>query len=129
MTAIGRFGALVLDCPDARVLGDFYRAVLGWEIAHTEPDWVDLRSPEGWALAFQQVERHVAPVWPDADHPQQAHLDIEVDDLEAAAKQVERCGARRHDVQPGSSFIVFVDPAGHPFCLVQAGSYLGSAAT
>jgi hypothetical protein len=27
-------------------------------------------------------------------------------------------GARKADVQPGTSFRVYLDPAGHPFCLV-----------
>ena len=26
-------------------------------------------------------------------------------------------GATKHDHQPGTSFRVFLDPAGHPFCL------------
>jgi hypothetical protein len=29
-------------------------------------------------------------------------------------------GARKADVQPGETFTVFIDPAGHPFCLVLA---------
>ena len=29
-------------------------------------------------------------------------------------------GARKAETQPGESFRVFLDPAGHPFCLVRA---------
>jgi hypothetical protein len=27
-------------------------------------------------------------------------------------------GARKHDVQPGTDFRVYLDPVDHPFCLV-----------
>jgi hypothetical protein len=29
-------------------------------------------------------------------------------------------GARKATEQPGETFRVFIDPAGHPFCLVRA---------
>jgi hypothetical protein len=29
-------------------------------------------------------------------------------------------GATKADVQPGTTFRVFLDPAGHPFCLCKA---------
>ena len=53
-----------------------------------------------------------------AEHPQQIHLDLEVDDLDAGEAAVVALGARKHEVQPGETFRVFLDPAGHPFCLV-----------
>ena len=46
------------------------------------------------------------------------HLDLEVDDLDAGEAAVVALGARKHEVQPGTTFRVFLDPAGHPFCLV-----------
>jgi hypothetical protein len=58
-------------------------------------------------------------VWPGAEHPQQAHLDFEVDDLDAGEAEVLRLGARKPETQPGGdSWRVYLDPAGHPFCLV-----------
>jgi hypothetical protein len=45
------------------------------------------------------------------------HLDVVVDDLDAAEKAVLELGATRHEQQPGETFRVFLDPAGHPFCL------------
>ena len=44
--------------------------------------------------------------------PQQLHLDVMVDDVEAARPLVEALGAR---LLEGS---VYADPAGHPFCLI-----------
>jgi hypothetical protein len=45
------------------------------------------------------------------------HLDVVVDDLDAAEQAVLGLGATKHSHQPGTSFRVFLDPAGHPFCL------------
>jgi Glyoxalase-like domain len=45
------------------------------------------------------------------------HLDVIVDDLDAAEAAVTELGATRHEHQPSTSFRVFLDPAGHPFCL------------
>jgi len=40
-----------------------------------------------------------------------------VDDIEDAEKAVLELGATKHDFQPGRTFRVYLDPAGHPFCL------------
>ena len=54
------------------------------------------------------------------EHPQQLHLDFDVDDLDVGEEQVLALGARKAEVQPGKTFRVYIDPAGHPFCLVLA---------
>ncbi|MBV9094886.1 MAG: hypothetical protein JO132_13605 [Streptosporangiaceae bacterium] len=54
------------------------------------------------------------PRWPAQEVPQQMHLDVIVDDLDAAETAVVQLGATRREHQPGSSFRVFLDPAGHP---------------
>ena len=45
------------------------------------------------------------------------HLDLILDDLDVGEAAVLDLGATKHDHQPGTSFRVFRDPAGHPFCL------------
>ena len=40
-----------------------------------------------------------------------------VDDLDTGEKAVLDLGATKHEHQPGQTFRVFLDPAGHPFCL------------
>jgi hypothetical protein len=51
--------------------------------------------------------------------PQQFHLDLGVEDLDAAEKLALGLGAVRPDHQPGGDrWRVLLDPAGHPFCLV-----------
>ena len=61
-------------------------------------------------------------VTPEPDGAQQLHLDFLVDDLDVGEHDVLAIGARKADVQPEpDAFRVYLDPAGHPFCLVLAG--------
>ncbi|WP_055694317.1 VOC family protein [Streptomyces prasinopilosus] len=114
---VAEVGAVVLDCADPRALAGFYAGLLGGTI-EGEGDWVDLRVPGGPVLAFQETPGHVPPRWPSPDHSQQFHLDLTVEDLDAAEKEVLALGAKRLDAEDRSrSFRVYADPAGHPFCL------------
>ena len=120
---IATLDVVVLDCPDPGALADFYAAVLGWERSDTSDSWVTLRGPHGPAgVAFQRAEDFRAPSWPDGDIPQQCHLDLDVDDLDAAHAAVLALGATDTGMPEGTrtGFRVYLDPAGHPFCLVQA---------
>jgi catechol 2,3-dioxygenase-like lactoylglutathione lyase family enzyme len=119
MTAIAIFGSVALDCREPRKVAEFYSAILDVPIARDEPDWVQLEPVGGVALAFQLAPDHEPPQWPSAEHPQQMHLDLDVTDLDAGEKAVIALGARKHEHQPGTTFRVFLDPAGHPFCLCQ----------
>ncbi|GGZ98685.1 VOC family protein [Streptomyces echinoruber] len=118
--ALARLGVVVLDCPDPRALAGFYAEVLGGTVEEDPKDagWVDLKVPGGPSLAFQAAPGYVPPRWPAADHSQQFHLDLTVDDLDAAEQGVLALGARPLDAEDRSrSFRVYADPAGHPFCL------------
>lgn len=66
------------------------------------------------SLCFQRVPRHKPPVWPDPEHPQQFYIDVTVDDMAKAEREVLELGVVKHAHQPGRSFTVFLDPAGHP---------------
>jgi catechol 2,3-dioxygenase-like lactoylglutathione lyase family enzyme len=118
MTVIGRWTVVALDCPDPQALATFYGAIIGRSIARDIGDWVELDGEGGATLAFQLAPDHQPPVWPSADRPQQLHLDFDVDDLDVAEAQVLALGARKADFQPDPDFRVYLDPAGHPFCLV-----------
>ncbi len=121
--AISRMRAVVLDCPDPGALAEFYRQLVGGEITSADDDWVDLRDGGDVLLSFQRSPDYEAPVWPDGGaRGQQFHLDVTVDDVEAAEPQVLALGATRHEVQPGiaeedANWRVYLDPVGHPFCL------------
>jgi catechol 2,3-dioxygenase-like lactoylglutathione lyase family enzyme len=116
--AIGRFPSIVIDCPDATALAAFYCAVLDWKV-DLSPGWADLRADYGQCISFQQVEPYTRPQWPSQDVPQQMHFDVIVDDLAAGEAAVLDLGATKPEHQPGTTFRVFLDPAGHPFCLCQ----------
>jgi catechol 2,3-dioxygenase-like lactoylglutathione lyase family enzyme len=109
----------VLDAPDAAELAAFYRRLLGWPVEQEEPDWITLRGPGGAGLSFQTEPAFVRPVWPagPGDPQMQAHLDIEVEDLAAAGAHAVAAGAVLAGYQPQDDVRVYLDPAGHPFCL------------
>lgn len=63
----------------------------------------------------------VPPSWPEPGHPQQMHLDVRVSDADEAEAALLALGARRRPTAAESrhgSFRSFLDPAGHPFCIV-----------
>jgi predicted enzyme related to lactoylglutathione lyase len=114
--AIARYPSFVIDCPDPEVLATFYGALLDWKVKASS-DWGEIRSEDGQCICFQPVEGYTPPAWPGQEVPQQMHLDVMVDDLDAAEPAVLELGATKHEHQPGTTFRVFLDPAGHPFCL------------
>ncbi|WP_030194036.1 VOC family protein [Streptomyces sp. NRRL S-87] len=117
--AIAKLGTVVLDCPDPLALAEFYAALLGGTAALEEDGtWADLAVPGGPALAFQKASGHVPPRWPSEEGSQQFHLDLTVEDLDAAGREAVALGAKPLDPGPeGRTWRVFADPAGHPFCL------------
>ncbi|MET1006312.1 MAG: VOC family protein [Propionibacteriaceae bacterium] len=123
---------IVLDCPDALELSAFYGRLLGWELEDgASRDFATLAPPGGGisptnpdgraTLAFQRIEDWVPPTWPGGEHPQQFHLDLSTPDIDAAEPDVIAAGGQRHEHQPSTNggFRVFLDPVGHPFCLIQ----------
>jgi catechol 2,3-dioxygenase-like lactoylglutathione lyase family enzyme len=107
--------APAIDAPDAPALARFYAALLGMEVTY-EGSEGSFITGGGKSLMFQQVSDYNPPQWPDPAHPQQAHLDIDVDDLDAGQARALELGATRLAGE-GRGFRVFADPAGHPFCL------------
>ena len=128
---IGRLHHLIVDCSDPRGLAAFWSAVLGQPVTFAEDDFVVVaRDTTTSGMAFQLAPDHVPPSWPDPELPQQMHLDVMVDDLDAAESAVLELGARRL-TEPGAVSRVFADPAGHPFCLIPRPSWaepVGTAA-
>ncbi len=114
---IARFPVVVLDCPDPQALAEFYGALLDWPVEKHDGEWWSIRADYGDSMAFQGVEDYTPPRWPGQEVPQQMHLDVVVDDLDSAEAAVLELGATKHEHQPGTTFRVFLDPAGHPFCL------------
>lgn len=114
---VGRFHSLVIDCPDPRRLAGFYERLLGLERVEDTDEWVTLAGAV--TVAFQRVESFVRPRWPDPSAPQQMHVDVLVDDLDAAETEVLRLGATLLEgSEKPIGYRVYADPDGHPFCLV-----------
>ncbi|CAN5572068.1 hypothetical protein BH24ACT13_BH24ACT13_07760 [soil metagenome] len=129
---------VVLDCPDARALAEFYRELLGLHYrSGDEPpppgepdpagsDWLVLRNATGAQLAFQQVAGQPESTWPDGTHPQMLHLDLTVPTTTALDAQHPRAlalGARLlldRSADPEEPLRVYADLAGHPFCIFVA---------
>jgi catechol 2,3-dioxygenase-like lactoylglutathione lyase family enzyme len=113
---IGRAHHLIVDCPDPDRLADFYSRLLGLPITYRAADFVVVaRDDKSSGYGFQLAPDHRPPRWPDPDYPQQMHLDVMVDDLDEAHRQVLELGAL---ALPGGDH-VYADPAGHPFCLIR----------
>ncbi len=112
---IGRRHHVVIDCPDPAALAAFYSELIGLPVTYASADWVVIAEGETTSgFAFQLAPDHQPPRWPDPSRPQQFHLDVMVDDLADARLRVLALGARR--LPHGKH--VYVDPAGHPFCLI-----------
>ncbi|HEY3503622.1 MAG TPA: VOC family protein [Actinocatenispora sp.] len=120
MSGIARLTTVVLDCPDPHALAAFYAELTGWPVTESDDSWVDLADDgAGVRLAFQRASDFRAPSWPDPTRPQQFHLDLDVaaDEVDAAEEKVLALGATKPETQPGGNWRVYLDPAGHPFCL------------
>lgn len=117
--AIAHSPYFVLDCPDPKALADFYASLLDWTAEENDNGWAKVSNGDQ-AFFFQKVDGFRAPDWPGQEVPQQMHIDVDVADLDEAERAVLAIGATKHPHQPGESFRVFLDPAGHPFCLCSA---------
>ncbi len=118
----------VLGSTDPPALAEFYRELLGWvyrdEDHASDGTWIVIKPAEGGTgLSFQLETEHQPPTWPTKSDTQQMqlHLDIGVDDLEAAVARASALGARQAEYQPQDLVRVMHDPDGHPFCLFAPG--------
>ena len=118
MTTTAQLDLAIFDAADIDRVGSFYAALTGWEVVRKDPHRVGIRTPAGQEVEFQLAPDHVPPEWPGSERPQQFHLDLQVDDPEAAAARAVELGATR--LATGPSWITLADPAGHPFDLCRA---------
>lgn len=108
---------VMLDCPDATALSRFYAELLGKPVTYEADGMAMIGADGAQPVMFQQVAEYSPPRWPDPAHPQQFHLDVRIDDAEAAEKAVLALGATRLPGE-GSNWRVYADPVGKPFCLI-----------
>jgi catechol-2,3-dioxygenase len=115
MADTGRLELAAFDAPDIEKLADFYTALTGWQTVRAVDGWITIRTGDGQEIAFQKAPDHVPPHWPGQELPQHFHLDLQIEDHEAAATRAEELGATR--LADGENWITLADPAGHPFDL------------
>ena len=113
--------AVTIDAPDASALARFYAELTSTEVTY-DGEYGAQVSGAGHrdvpiTIMFQPVENFTAPRWPDPAYPQQAHLDIAVENLADSEAKAAELGAQLLNRDP-QGFTVFADPVGHPFCLV-----------
>ncbi len=118
-TPVATLAMVTLDCADPQASATFWSGLLGWAVAHAETDYAMLTGPSH-ALGFGRVENYEPPTWPNEHGTKQFHFDLAVADLESAAEAAVELGATLPVDQPGETWRVLLDPAGHPFCLTKA---------
>jgi predicted enzyme related to lactoylglutathione lyase len=111
---------VVFDAADLNVESRFWAGVLGGTV-DAEDDWHMVCVDGEPRVGVQLAPDHVAPGWPHGA-PQQIHLDLWVEDIDAAHEEVLSFGATLLQSASGvesdaDGFQVYADPAGHPFCL------------
>lgn len=116
LETMNTISAVVLDCESPDKLAAFYQKVLGGVVSG-DADFASLDTGK-MNLSFQRVEGYQPPPWPDGS--KHAHLDLAVQDVQAAVKELEGLGATRPEHQPGGDgWVVLRDPEGHLFCVAQ----------
>ncbi len=110
---------VVFDAADLTAESSFWAGVLGGTV-DAEDDWHMVIVDGTARVGVQLAPNHVPPDWPHGT-PQQIHLDLWVDDIDAAHDEVMSLGAKllqaAEDSDEPDSFQVYADPASHPFCL------------
>ncbi len=126
---IAHYVYTALDCDNPVELAHFYSKITGLKIQPFDEgetaetcEWLELWDEKNRTkMAFQKIENYVKPTWPTGNLPQQAHMDFHAKDLDIAQKQLFEIGAVKAEFQPKPHrFRVYLDPAGHPFCIVQS---------
>lgn len=112
---------VVFDAADLTAESRFWAGLLGGTV-DAEDDWHMVLVEGEPRVGVQLAPDHVPPDWPHGTPPQQVHMDLWVDNVDAAHEEVMSLGARllqpaADDSESADDFQVYADPAGHPFCL------------
>jgi hypothetical protein len=114
---------IVFDADDIGAESRFWAGLLGGTV-HRDDHWHSIVVDGEWVMGVQHAPNHVPPQWPTGLQQQQVHLDLHVDDLEAAEQLALELGGRQlqsakrpADNPDGDEmFAVYASPAGHPLC-------------
>jgi predicted enzyme related to lactoylglutathione lyase len=110
---------VVFDAKELGAESSFWAGILGGTV-DADDDWHMVLVDGNPRVGVQLAPNHTPPEWPDGNS-QQMHLDLWVDDIEAAHEEVVALGAKllkpATESDSADNFQVYADPAGHPFCL------------
>ena len=126
---IAHYAYTALDCANPVELAHFYSKITGLRVQPFDEgetaqtcEWLELLDENNRTkMAFQKIDNYRASTWPQGDIPQQVHMDFHAKDLDIAEKDLLELGAIKTEFQPKPHrFRVYLDIAGHPFCIVQS---------
>ncbi len=112
-SGIGELAGVVIDVCDLQAAESFWSAVLGVSVAGRGGQYVFFEAQQEGA---PQVGLQLVPERRSVKN--RVHIDIRVDDINAATKSVLSLGGRRIGSPDGGTFIVMADLEGNEFCLV-----------
>src|SRR5579884_1570280 len=81
---------IVFDAADLAAESAFWAGLLGGTV-EADDDWHSVLVDGEWRLGVQLAPNHIPPEWPHGT-PQQMHLDLYVDDLQAAHEEAIALG-------------------------------------
>lgn len=124
MTTKTTIAMISIDCGEVGPVAEFWAQALGYEqVASDGETYAMLQGASGPALGFGVVEGFEAPAWPNPHGSKQFHLDLAAEDVDAEVERLVGLGATKVDPQPGETWTVLLDPAGHPFCVTNAANW------
>ncbi|MDP9116952.1 MAG: VOC family protein [Actinomycetota bacterium] len=111
---------IVFDAAEISAESAFWAAILSGHVVEDDA-WHSVIDAHGqWRIGVQLAPNHVPPEWPNGI-PQQVHLDLHVEDPQAAHDEVIALGATllqpADDLASDEGHQTYADPAGHPFCI------------
>ncbi|WP_121745505.1 VOC family protein [Streptomyces sp. E2N166] len=118
--ALVNAGVVVLDCAEPEKLAEFYKRLLGAQETDATANRIEIRSADGFRMAFRRDVNATPPSWPRPENSLQAHLDFWVDDLDEAERGVVELGGRPVEAKDALGVHEergYSDPAGHSFTL------------
>ncbi|MBY8343638.1 VOC family protein [Streptomyces spinosirectus] len=113
-------GWVVLDCAEPEKLAVFYKELLEGEETGANANRVEITGADGFRMAFRRDANATPPSWPRTENSMQAHLDFDVEDLDAAERKIVELGGRALETKDASGPFEergYADPAGHSFSL------------
>jgi predicted enzyme related to lactoylglutathione lyase len=117
-----RWQAMCVDANDPARLADFWAAVLGWRITHSEPDEIVLEPPAGSPEDGVSPDLLFLLVPEGKAGKNRLHIDLRPQDQDEEVRRLEGLGARRVSVGQGpeATWVVLADPEGNEFCVLRA---------